>query len=1028
MKPFSAPFLGALSIVLFLLPPAPAGVVISSMVRVAEARASATDVSELNTDTDTVFDETAVGEFNAAPTAAASGDVPIAGGQLATNAADAGLNAGITFAQTSGGVVVSGSFSGSAGASQAPVESPSGIARAEAQALLLLNVEVAGQSETLSFEADAALSITRGGPQGFGATDVSFRVLRDGELFREASLLCVDEVGNEGGAACPSAIPPLTLLLEPGGYAIEVGVSFSASGGAPTEVSHTSTWTLGITGESGCVREWAAPVSGAFSDDDNWSPATAPRDTGDGCDDALLNLPGTFEITYAAAAADSLSVLQGGPVLRGGSLALRGEDGNAVAVSGAASLTVDSGSVEADSALISGSDASLNLRPGASMTVTTALETGREGGESGAIALAGGGAEATLSVVGNATLGGSGNSLLLAEGPATLDVLGDFSMAVFDGSESGMVLGEAGAASPPAVALTVAEEFIIGGAGEATATLDAGVVASAGSVSLGKLAGGLGTLNILSGAAMTVTEGTDVGGEGVGALNISSGGRFTSEDLAVDSSDENAVSTLSLAGLVAEEDAELEVGFTLIVGNKADGQLEMLGNSRVTAEFAVLGALQDSFGLATAVGDADLSPGNGKSSTVRAKQFLLVGQRGSGRFNTRGVSDHTYGALLLGGGASGSGTYSAEGALNSTSVESDLIVGQQGTGDFVARGAGVFAGACVLGAEPGAFGVLRLFEGGSLLLNVKDTDAGDGSPPPSISSPGFLQVGREANGLVELFDATTRLACDEAIIGGDNAAAGGTLNVDTGAAVECLGSLALGAGAGPGLVRVADGAAMGAATALIIGPKGLLIAGGGAAVTSGSVVVTGRLRVENSLSIERPFVKDAQPAPAAANQKAGPAVLNGNLNLAAGGVLEVEAGAGTALLVTGDASLLGALVITLPPGIPLEAGQLLDLVAFQGAVSRTFTSVTFINAPDGFEGGVEFEGGALRLRVISGGAGSPEGEGEGDGTDPPPGGCQGCQGCNGDAKALPWTDRLGSWLITLLSAALLGTLSLRRTA
>jgi hypothetical protein len=154
----------------------------------------------------------------------------------------------------------------------------------------------------------------------------------------------------------------------------------------------------------------------------------------------------------------------------------------------------------------------------------------------------------------------------------------------------------------------------------------------------------------------------------------------------------------------------------------------MLGNALVNTDSAVLGAVKDSFGLATVTGDADLEPGNGKSSTVRARQFLRVGQQGIGRFETSGLSDHTYGALVLGGGASGAGTYIAEGGLNFTSIENDLIVGQQGTGDFLALGAGVFAGACVLGAEPGAFGVLRLLEGGSLLLNVKDTDAGDGSP------------------------------------------------------------------------------------------------------------------------------------------------------------------------------------------------------------------------------------------------------------------------------------------------------------
>lgn len=1025
MKASPASFLCALTAFVAMGQFAAAEVVITSIARIAESRASATDVSQTNTDSDRAEDFSTAPGFSAFLTAAASGDFPIPGG-FATNAADSGISGEITLTQASGGVAVSGSFSGSAGSSQAPVETPSATTRGEAQAVLILNVEVTEKSETLSFEAAATLSITRGGAQGFGETDVSFRVLRDGELFREASLLCVDGVGEQGGASCPSAIPPLTLLLEPGGYAVEVSISFSARGGAPTDVSHASTWTLGITGGSGCVREWAAPVSGAFADDANWSPAAAPRDSGDGCDDVLLNLPGTYEITYAAAAADSLSVLQGGPVLKGGSLALRGEDGDAVGVSGAATLTVESGSVEADSGLISGSDATLSLRPGASMTVTTALETGREGGESGTIALGGGGSEAALSILGNATLGGAGNALLLAEGPAALSVFGDLFMAVFDGSSSGMVLGDGGTESPPPVALIVDSEFAVGGAGGAVVTLDGGAAANAGFLNLGKLAGGTGTINILRGASLDVAADTNVGGDGVGTLSLSGDGRMTSNTLTVDGSSGDDVSSLALSGLFAGGETQLDVGSALIVGNRKSARWEMLGNALVNTDSAVLGAVKDSFGLATVTGDADLEPGNGKTSTVRARQFLRVGQQGIGRFETSGLSNHTYGALVLGGGASGAGTYIAKGGLNFTSIENDLIVGQQGTGDFLALGAGVFAGACVLGAEPGAFGVLRLFEGGSLLLNVKDTDAGDGSPPPSISSPGFLQVGRQANGLVELFDATTRLACDEAIIGGDNAAAGGTLNVDTGATVECLGSLTLGAGAGPALVRVADGAAMTVATALIIGPKGLFIAGGGAAVTSGTVAVTGRLRVEISLSIERPFVKGAPFAPVAAKQAPGPAILDGNFELAAGGVLEVEAGAGTALRVTGSASLQGALEITLIPGVSLEDGQLLDLIEFQTPPSGTFTSVTFPNAPDGFEGSAEIEGGTLRLRVISAGTASPEGEGED--TDPPPAGCLGCQGCNGGDKALPWTEQVGSWLITLLSATLLGAMSLRRTA
>jgi len=96
MKPSPAPFLGALLGALFLCRLASADVVITSMLRVAEARASATDVSVVNTDKDTVLDETTIGEFNAAPTAVASGDVPIEGGRSAQTPPMRGSTRGLT--------------------------------------------------------------------------------------------------------------------------------------------------------------------------------------------------------------------------------------------------------------------------------------------------------------------------------------------------------------------------------------------------------------------------------------------------------------------------------------------------------------------------------------------------------------------------------------------------------------------------------------------------------------------------------------------------------------------------------------------------------------------------------------------------------------------------------------------------------------------------------------------------------------------------------------------------------------------
>jgi hypothetical protein len=374
------------------------------------------------------------------------------------------------------------------------------------------------------------------------------------------------------------------------------------------------------------------------------------------------------------------------------------------------------------------------------------------------------------------------------------------------------------------------------------------------------------------------------------------------------------------------------------------------------------------------------------------------------------------------------GSYLASGALNFTTIQQDIVVGGAGTGDLELRAGGVTTGACILGAQNGGFGALRVFQGGALVIappaSVEGEVEGEGkhAEKTSISFPGFLEIGRKANGIIELFDAGTRLACDETIIGGDNAAAGGTLNVDTGASVDCSVSLTLGANTGPGLVRVADEATMNVGSSIIIGPQGLFIAGGGASITSGNVVVNGRLRVVNGLRIERP----EGDAEALESTKGGdsPTLIEGKLEVGSNGTLDVIAGAGVALVVTGAATLGGTLDITLPPGSTFTDGQLLDLINLQGGVTGGFAEITFSNAPDGFEGDVAIDGGALRLRVINGGTvdpegegeGDPEGEGEGEGEGEPevPGGCQGCNPAGGGAE-----KALGDWLALFLGFVVL---------
>ncbi len=830
------------------------------------------------------------------------------------------------------------------------------------------------------------------------------------------------------GVCAPEGEASFEQILQPGTYVIRLLSSTRSFIRADNTANCDFEFSIGTPS---CAQEWAALSNGDFAVPENWSPQRAPANDGAGCGDLIFDLPGGYTVTYGgAAAADSLTVRQGAPVFSGGTLTLGGKDNTALHVLGQGLFTLDGGSVEADTALIGGTGARLLLEPGSALTATTSLETGRGQDESGAIEFGGAGGETRLSVVGDATLGGSGTSIVIGQGPAFFDVLGDLSMAVFPGSESGLVLGETTENTPAPITLTVGGKFTVGGGGDAVATLDGGVTANADSIGVGVLEQGTGTLNLISGASLNVTNETAVGGGGVGLLNVSGGGALTSEDVTVDGPSGEKTPTLALSGLGSDKPAQADVGFALVIGNQKNGELTMQGNSLVNTEFLTIGVLEDSFGLATLAGDPELDLNGINTATVKAAQFMLVGQQGTGRFETSGVANHEFGALILGANPSGAGTYIGNGASNSATITNDLVVGQQGIGEVEIRAGGLFADACVIGAEPGAFGTVRIFGAGAIRLNAAPNpgeDAGakvsgkidKASALPSISFPGFLEIGRNSNGLVELFDAGTRLTCSEAIIGGGNDAAGGTLNIDTGANFECDGSVTLGAGPGPALVRVADGAAMDAGISLIIGPKGLLIAGGFSKITAGSVLVNGRLRVLDGLAIERPLPK-AKEAPKAGG---GPAVIDGNLEMGPGAVLEVVAGTSGVLGVTGSATLDGTLLVSLQSGITLADDELLELIDFQGGVTGSFDTIAFENAPEGFEGDIQFEDGSLRLRVISGGTAPAEGEGEGEGIIPPP---AGCQGCGGGEKSLAWADKLGSVLLTLFGFTILYASSLRQ--
>ncbi len=824
-------------------------------------------------------------------------------------------------------------------------------------------------------------------------------------------------------------------VLEPATYAlrIEVRTKVRTMGGT---AGAAGSFTL--TAGEGCSLFWTDPAGGDFSDSENWSPSRAPQDSGDGCDNLLFSEAGAYAVTLGDVSANSLTVLGGEPSLLGGSLALGGMDTDpALAVHDAARLTLESGSISAASADIglqptggtpakAGLPAFLRLKPGTTLGVTTLLETAVQENTLAELVLGDGSEGTTLSVLGDATLGIFGQSTVYGNGTLDLRVAGDLYLALVAGSDSDLFLNGslANAGDLRPVTFFVGNSLVVGAEGSGTLNLTGAVAGEAQRLQVGALPGGDGTLNLtgansalnIAGEALIGPEGTgdvsmadgalltaasmrlgvqadsrggleaesasvlsltgdlEVGSldGGAGTLNVRDGARVEAANLTADTSN-----TEFGAGLQVNGDANpsrVEVSELLIVGGAGEGNLGMNGNATITAKDFAMGVLNGSEGQAVFLsGEGALEPVH----SLQVSGTAQLGLDGEASLRSIGGASNTFGALWVGAGILGAGLYSAAGALNFTNVAGELLIGVQGRGTVALGTGGLICGACALGTEQGGLGVLRLESGASLRVEPPAEGEGELEGAKLDFVPySYLEVGRHANGLVELFDAPSLLSCGEMVVGGDNPAAGGTLNIDTGATVDCLGSATLGANQGPALLRVANGANLGIASLLILGPKSLAIVGFGANVRAAFVSVEGRLEVVEEVFIARPE-EEVKTAPA--KVATGPALLDGDLTLTPGGVLSLAAGAGTALQVSGSVALDGTLEIVLPLGAAIPADDtLLNLMQVDGTITGAFAQVTLLNAPAGFESSLEFDGGLLRMRIVENGEGEGETPAEGE--------------------------------------------------
>lgn len=899
-------------------------------------------------------------------------------------------------------------YSGSAQlASGAPGQRP------EAYLAFTLEFTVTDEPAPFSFTLEAGPGFS-----GEGASSLAYVYLTGGT----AETQFAAEADCNAFSGCSALSVTRSDPLPPGSYGLIIGGRtkvLSQGGSAGVSVS----WSLSVG--SACLLTWNDTEGGSFAEAGNWSPAQAPRDTGDGCSNLVLNTPGVYTIDLGSDAANSLAVLDGEPSLLGGTLDLSGQGvTDALSVQNTARLSLDSGTLTAASAGVGVSadarkgpqqPAFLRVRGGAVFSVGGRFEAGRDPLALGELQLGGEADTAVFSVAGDAVLGGFGEAEAFGNGSLSVDVGGSLTLGLSLASRGRMSLNGF-LTDLRTVDLTVADTLTVGHAGTGVLSLSGPVLGQAGTLEVGALTDSDGTLNLAgSGCALGIAGAATIGRDGSGALSITDGAVLVAGAMAVGTGASSRDSTVEVTGteselkvagelkigeagdaevavrdggrieaasvtldnpFLSEQDiaaelavdgatapARVDVTGALLVGGSAGGHLRLDGDATVTARdlaVAVLagstGAVAMQFGFGT----------TGVATVLNVADVAQIGLEGNAVFTALTPAIQEFGALWLGVNAGGSGSYANIGPLCFTNVARDLLIGVQGEGDMVISEGGVTAGACTLGDALGGLGTLEISGGGGLLVQPPAPPEGEsgGEPVPGAKDVfvpfGYLQVGRLGNGLVQLFDPATRLACAEAIVGGANPGAGGTVNIDTGAQFTAFGSMTLGVHAGPALLRLANGATLDVGILLIVGPKALALVGWGATCNAASVSLEGRLEIRDEVLIERPE-KAAGVAPA--KSKDAPAVINGGLTMSADSVLSVAAGTGLALRVTGPAALAGTLEIVLPPGGDLADGQLLDVIEFAGGATGQFDRVTFVNAPAGFGADVTITAGLLRLQV-----------------------------------------------------------------
>lgn len=437
---------------------------------------------------------------------------------------------------------------------------------------------------------------------------------------------------------------------------------------------------------------------------------------------------------------------------------------------------------------------------------------------------------------------------------------------------------------------TAADDVKIDNTGSNAPTITgAGNNGVANSVTVGAInMGSSAQLNIESGGTLTSTDALTVGEQGVGAMNILSGGKVNSNGAYL-----GRLAGGAGAAIVDGAGSTWTNGSVLHVGRFGNGTLTVSSGGAVSTINATLG-----HGSGTA-GSVNVT---GQNSILSIVSDITVGESGAGTLSVANGGTVQNAVAILGLNAGASGTVTIDGAGSKWINGGNVVIGYGGTGSLTIANGGTVstAGSAVLAGQAGSIGTLNIGgAAGSAPTAAGTLDAGTLEFGPGTGTLNFNHTDTSyifaapllGAGTINQFAGSTSLT-------GDSSGFSGVVNVQGG-------RLAVNGLLGNGQVTVSDGGTLGG--------NGLI---GSLTANAGSIVAPG-----NSI---------------------GTLNIAGNAGFATGSRYQVElngAGQSDLIKVGGAANIANGALLTVvkADATPLVVGQRYTVLTAAGGLTGTFT-------------------------------------------------------------------------------------------